>query len=246
MSGLTRSLLPIYHRFCWECGLRLRALHIFRSIGRSSHIERIVEIGSVSEVYLRAFRKRYPRSFIVGIELDALKAKRCMDCRIDGVQYLVADATRLPLADSSVDAVVCSDVLEHIEDDKAAMEEISRVLSPQGHLHLHVPAIGQQRLFKSTRSWSDPDHKREGYDVRQLLLALASAGFAIEQQESTCKFFGRLAWETQEKLRQTVPFLIPLLSPLLTLMALIDSLSRSSDGNGIFIRARKPVGGEAS
>lgn len=50
-----------------------------------------------------------------------------------------ADLTCLPLPDSSVDVLVCLQVLEHIPDDAAAMREIGRVLSPGGLAIINVP-----------------------------------------------------------------------------------------------------------
>lgn len=44
--------------------------------------------------------------------------------------YLVADVTRLPLADASFDCVTCGYVLEHVPDPRAGLSEISRVMKP--------------------------------------------------------------------------------------------------------------------
>jgi len=51
----------------------------------------------------------------------------------------LTDLTRLPHRDGSVDLLVCYHVLEHIPDDRAAMAEIARVLSPGGVALLQVP-----------------------------------------------------------------------------------------------------------
>lgn len=51
-----------------------------------------------------------------------------------------ADATNLPFPDNHFDAVVALDVLEHIEDDDAALREWRRVVKPGGSLLLTVPA----------------------------------------------------------------------------------------------------------
>jgi len=50
--------------------------------------------------------------------------------------------TRLPqMTDSSCDTIIMVNVLEHIEDDGAALESLFRVLKPGGHLLLFVPAL---------------------------------------------------------------------------------------------------------
>ena len=52
-----------------------------------------------------------------------------------------ADVRRLPFADASFDVVTAMDIIEHIDDDKAASSEIFRVLKPGGRLLVTVPAF---------------------------------------------------------------------------------------------------------
>ncbi|MBA3604757.1 MAG: class I SAM-dependent methyltransferase [Acidimicrobiia bacterium] len=51
-----------------------------------------------------------------------------------------ADATRLPFADGAFDAVITSEVLEHIPADTAALAEMVRVLRPGGVFAATVPS----------------------------------------------------------------------------------------------------------
>jgi SAM-dependent methyltransferase len=58
----------------------------------------------------------------------------------------VADATRLPFPDASLDAVIAAEILEHVPDDAAALAEIARVLRPGGTLAVTVPAWLPERI----------------------------------------------------------------------------------------------------
>ena len=42
------------------------------------------------------------------------------------------DGTRLPFADASFDRIIASEVMEHVPDDMAALDELTRVLRPGG------------------------------------------------------------------------------------------------------------------
>ena len=66
-----------------------------------------------------------------------------------------ADVRRLPFADSVFDVVTAMDIIEHIDDDKAAASEIFRVLKPGGRLLVSVPA------FQSL--WSEHDEALHHY-----------------------------------------------------------------------------------
>jgi SAM-dependent methyltransferase len=70
--------------------------------------------------------------------------------RAPGIQYTSADLCspaamvkvdicKIPYPDAFFDAILCSHVLEHVSDDRAAMRELFRVLKPGGWAILQVP-----------------------------------------------------------------------------------------------------------
>jgi SAM-dependent methyltransferase len=50
------------------------------------------------------------------------------------------DATRLPFPDDTFDRIIASEVMEHIPDDLAALDELTRVLRPGGVLAVTIPS----------------------------------------------------------------------------------------------------------
>jgi SAM-dependent methyltransferase len=70
-------------------------------------------------------------------------------CRNRGLQTLSGKAESLGVSDNSQDLVILMDVLEHVENDLAAMSEVSRVLKAGGFLFLTVP-VGMEL-------WSEHD-----------------------------------------------------------------------------------------
>jgi SAM-dependent methyltransferase len=85
-----------------------------------------------------------------------------------------ADLTRFPVRAAAFDLISMVDVLEHIEDDRAALAEAVRVLRPGGMMILSVPAF--QVL------WGDHDtrygHFRR-YTAGQLRAMLRGAGLRV-------------------------------------------------------------------
>lgn len=102
--------------------------------------------------------------------------------------FLLADARGLPFASGTFDAVVSFDVIEHIEDDKAAVDEIFRVCKRGGFLLLGTPnrlrlsnrlyaLIGRRVTYPYCLS-SETIHLRE-YIMTELINLVQSSGFRI-------------------------------------------------------------------
>ncbi len=68
-----------------------------------------------------------------------------------GIQFEVCPLEKMSYADESFDAITLTDVLEHVADEKAALDEMFRVLKPGGRLIITTPHRG---LFE----FMDPDN----------------------------------------------------------------------------------------
>ena len=53
--------------------------------------------------------------------------------------YVAADGMHLPFKTGSFDHTICSEVLEHMTDDRQALQELARVLKPSGQLIITFP-----------------------------------------------------------------------------------------------------------
>jgi len=102
---------------------------------------RILDIGCGVGQYVRHLRD-LPAT-VVGIDID-LKRVREGARSGEGVPGLIVSvAEQLPFAAGTFDVVLLNEVIEHVQDDRAALEEALRVLSPGGHVVVYAP----NRLF---------------------------------------------------------------------------------------------------
>jgi ubiquinone/menaquinone biosynthesis C-methylase UbiE len=95
----------------------------------------VLEIGPGPGYFTpEAARMVQPRGRVICIELQpgmlALLRKRLNARLVGNVDPLAADATRLPLADGSIDAAFLAGVFGEIPDRPRALEELRRVLKP--------------------------------------------------------------------------------------------------------------------
>lgn len=113
---------------------------------------------------------------------------------------VIAEATRLPFKANVFRFALCSEVLEHLEDDGAAVAELGRVLGPRGKAVLTVPYTGigftsflELCGIRTVHDFPGPEHHvRPGYDERALGHLLESRGLAVERQAYCLRVFTRL------------------------------------------------------
>ena len=110
-------------------------------------------------------------------------------------------ATSLPFKSGVFRFVLCSEVLEHLDDDDAAVREIARVLSEEGRAVITVPYTGigftgflEACGVKTVHDFPGPEfHVRPGYDEDSLANLLARHGLEIERHAFYMRFFTRMA-----------------------------------------------------
>jgi SAM-dependent methyltransferase len=99
----------------------------------------IADLGCSTGYLLEDLVAAYPGRRLVGVDLVAPGLAKAHEL-VPAAWLLRADVCALPLADSSVDAVVTANLLEHVPDDRGALREMFRVLKPGGRAVAVIPA----------------------------------------------------------------------------------------------------------
>lgn len=76
---------------------------------------------------------------VQGLDFSTRAVSFCKERGILNVEQ--GSATEISYASNTYDLVLALDILEHIDDDKKALNEISRVLKPNGHAIIFVPTF---------------------------------------------------------------------------------------------------------
>ena len=121
---------------------------------------------------------------------------------LDSIRKMVGDRVvrfdggRTEFADHTFDIVVIIDFLEHIPQDRAFLQELSRIIKPGGTLLINVPHYRKgswiRRLRLATGLTDEKHgHLRPGYNLESLK-AVCEPEFAVEQDKTYSRFFVEL------------------------------------------------------
>ena len=99
----------------------------------------------------------------------------------------VSDATAIPVEDEAFDAVLCTEVIEHVPEPVAVLREIGRILRPGGTLFLSAPlASGLHQ---------EPYHYYGGYTPHFYAYAMPQAGLTLVEVQQNGGLFLLVAQE---------------------------------------------------
>jgi SAM-dependent methyltransferase len=106
---------------------------------------------------------------------------------------LAGSLTEIPQPDGSFDYLICTEVIEFVDDDRAVARELGRVLKPGGHALVSVPTPPAPRVSADVR---------EGYTPWELSELLALGDLEVVWQSYCFRLAMRwfvLAWRWQHE-----------------------------------------------
>ncbi|NIL96741.1 MAG: methyltransferase domain-containing protein, partial [Planctomycetales bacterium] len=122
--------------YVWRPGQERRLQMILKAAGSRIKGDVLVD-GCGVGMYLERLARHGGR--VVGLDIEFRRVQKAR--RRSRLVFCAAGET-LPLPDRSFDLVLSHEVLEHVEDDRAALEEMVRMLRPGGRIVLFTPNRG--------------------------------------------------------------------------------------------------------
>jgi 2-polyprenyl-3-methyl-5-hydroxy-6-metoxy-1,4-benzoquinol methylase len=117
-------------------------------LAENAHPRSILDVGCGEGLIIRQLRVLWDRVDLHGLDVDGRLLKAAQDVAADAT-YVTGSIYELPVADSCYDLVVCTEVLEHVEDAERALAEVVRVA--RSHCLLSVPNEPWWRIANTMR-----------------------------------------------------------------------------------------------
>ena len=126
----------------------------------------------------------------------AKAAERARLFGLDNIEFIAIDLRELDLRTGELglfDQIICTECIEHIQDDEKLVRDLAGCLKPGGRLLLTTPEASHRPLCHEKLSErEDGGHVRWGYTAERLREIFAGAGLQVEEVSYTS------GWITQQ------------------------------------------------
>ncbi|MDD5688001.1 MAG: class I SAM-dependent methyltransferase [Elusimicrobia bacterium] len=189
-------------------------------------------IGNLTKYFFKSCKK------LIGIDISGsfLSHLKIDYPELELYNYDISKNDVLSLSNRKIDTIVCVNVLEHIADEKKALQNMYNLLQTNGHLLLFVPALNW--LFGSLDK--NANHCRR-YDKKLLKNLLEQNGFKLEKMFYS-NFIGIFGWFVNGKIlkRKSFPIVQPILfDKMVPFLTKIEEYIRPPIGMSLIVIVKK-------
>jgi len=162
--------------------------------------DRLLDVGCGDGRHVRGALAHSDGVFAVGTDLSLRRLRdafrKFWEFPLRGSGSLVmSDLHRLPFAASRFQAVVCSEVLEHLHDYRSAIREMARVLQPGGTLAISVPMfLSEKGCWKLSDDYPGEAGHLRIFRTRELVSAFEKEGLRKIRSHGTHAFHTPFWW----------------------------------------------------
>tara|TARA_B100001029_G_scaffold130685_1_gene109587 strand:+ start:13 stop:717 length:705 start_codon:yes stop_codon:yes gene_type:complete len=164
---------------------------------------KVLDLGCGEGRHIFGALDEYQDIYCVGLDQDIPSLDVCKEGLVffeelntGSTIFIQGSVYNLPFEDDAFDLVICSEVLEHLDDYHAAIKEIYRVLKPQGKFLPSVPSYWPERICWAL---SDNYQNMPGGHVRifkklQVINEIIDHGFIYQNSERFHGFHSAYWW----------------------------------------------------
>ncbi len=206
--------------------------------------------------YLLPFCKSYPSATFQALDINA---ESVAFAKILGAKNLVSIQFDIEknATSNKADIAVCIGVLQYINDDVAALQNMYVSLKGGGLLLLYVPINGKiltkfyRYIFNSYQQYESINDRKRVYSEVEITNKLNNTGFEIASKRYAYGFWGKLSHELLNscttlyfsakwpvKIVALISLVIVL--PVIFLCMFLDLMVTNKSGNGLLIKVTKP------
>lgn len=214
-------------------GIRLRSRKILQNSPK--HIRSMLDAGSGSGVYSFSLARKSEKIESVDIAPEKIKVANKIN-PFKNIHFQTGDLCSLRFKNSTFDFIVCSDVIEHIKDDKKAFSELARVLQKGGTMLITLPADSE----KNRLSYKSYHHERVGYSEVLMKEICRKNGLQLLKTEGYSGPIAEFFSDINYKIVNSKVLLGLLFYPLYFFAIVGDLVDSKSKPNGMFFLIKKP------
>ena len=158
---------------------------ILEAIEKLPKGSKILDVGcaeglTIKELY-SIFKDKY---HYTGVDLSKTRIRSANKLKIPNSKFVVASGEDMPFKNASFDCILSSQVLEHVDNEKMFLAEISRLLKPKGIFEIDTVFKKEWAwyFYKSPMGWAlDPTHLREYTNIDEVRRLFRKAHLTIDE-----------------------------------------------------------------
>jgi 2-polyprenyl-3-methyl-5-hydroxy-6-metoxy-1,4-benzoquinol methylase len=244
----------IYITTLWEWYIRRQ---LWKVLAKQNQSFVFLDAGSGMGQHAFAVAKKYSQAQVMGLEMDGEQVDDC-NTVAQKLEYSNIRFKKGNLVDfnykHAFDVILCSHILEHIEDDVTVIKALYKGLKKNGTLIIYVPtsecrvfaSLGRtiHRMMKKAGARYPHQHVRY-YTASELRRKLVMNGFRINSMIITYGPYGRLAYDIVTTVQYSVffkilfPFYLLFLHPFVLVLMWADYQKQNREGSGLLMSATK-------
>ena len=168
----------------WFLPRRFWHVHKNKEVVKRVEGDDVLDVGCGSGTIVRRLLKKGKK--VIGLDIGKKFVSFCQSKHKKAL-FCGADAQCLPFENECFDTIVCSEVIEHLENPEDALKEFNRVLRPKGKLILTTPNISLRWAFVEA-IWTRLrgkmlETRHRSFTRRRLRFLLDRAGFSISHND---------------------------------------------------------------